>query len=94
MLGADFTQLLMVAAIGGAVGFLSGLFGVGGGFLMVPALTIFAGVELKVAVGISVCQMLGSSTTGLLHRCDRGQLQLQMPLTMAGGVMVGLWWGF
>lgn len=90
----EFGSQLVVLLVGGVVGTISGLFGVGGGFLMVPTLTILAGVPAEIALGSSICQMLGPATTGLLHRRANKQLQLQMPLTMLGGVLVGLWWGF
>ena len=47
-------QLALIAAAGTAVGFLTGLFGVGGGFVIVPALTLVLGLTMPQAVGTSL----------------------------------------
>jgi len=91
---AEAGQLAVVLLVGTAVGWISGLFGVGGGFLSVPALTILAGIEPRLAIGCSVCQALGPATTGLFHRLESGRLPVQMPLTMLCGVLLGQAWGF
>lgn len=83
-------QALLVLLIGALVGVLPGLFGVGGGFISVPALHLLAGVPLNLAVGSVACQGLGPVTTGLMHRLQMGRLPLKMPLTMLGGTLAGL----
>ena len=83
-------EAVVVLTVGTLVGFISGLFGVGGGFLTVPALYIFAGVPIHVAVGSSACQILGPATTGMLHRREHNNLYWQLALTMFGGILVGL----
>ncbi len=52
-------NIVIFLAMGGAVGFLSGLFGVGGGFLMTPLL-IFSGIPPAVAVGTESAQITAS----------------------------------
>jgi uncharacterized membrane protein YfcA len=84
---------IAILIIGTVVGLLPGLFGVGGAFLMVPALNQFAHVPLDIAIGSSACQVLGPATTGVLHRRATGTLLLQLPLTMLGGTVVGVWLG-
>lgn len=86
-------QLLVELAIGAVVGFLPGLFGVGGGFLAVPALHLLAGVPLHLAIGSTACQLLGPATTGLLYRRKKRALSWHLPLVMFGGTMVGIWLG-
>jgi uncharacterized membrane protein YfcA len=83
----------IILLIGTVVGLLPGLFGVGGAFLMVPALNLLAGVPLDTAIGSSACQVLGPATTGVLHRRAAATLYLQLPLTMLGGTVVGVWLG-
>ncbi|QGJ68978.1 Hypothetical protein PBC10988_6430 [Planctomycetales bacterium 10988] len=61
---------------------------------MVPALNILAGIPGPLALGATICQMLGPATTGLLHRYEGRHLILQLPVTMIGGLLVGLYWGF
>ena len=58
-------NLFWVLGLGGVIGFLSGLFGVGGGFLMTPML-ILMGIPPAVAVGTQAAQILASSVSGVL----------------------------
>ena len=55
----------IIIGLGGGVGFLSGLFGVGGGFLMTPLL-IFFGIPPAVAVATEANQIVASSISGVL----------------------------
>ena len=73
-------------AIGGGVGFLSGLFGVGGGFLMTPLL-IFIGIPPAVAVGTEASQITASSVSGMLVHWRRGNVDFKMgAVLLIGGV--------
>jgi uncharacterized membrane protein YfcA len=77
---------LVIILLGGGVGFLSGLFGVGGGFLTTPLL-IFYGIPPAVAVASSATQITGSSVSGALAYWQRGQVDLKMGgVLVAGGV--------
>jgi len=73
---------LLLLGLGGAVGFLSGMFGVGGGFIMTPLL-IFAGIPPPVAVGTSANQIVASSVSGVLAHWRRKAVDFKM-----GGVLV------
>lgn len=81
---------LIVVAIGTVVGFIPGLFGVGGGFLLVPLLHLFAGVPIHTAVGSCAAQSLGTVTTGMLHRRAAGDLCYKAALLMLPGTVLGL----
>jgi uncharacterized membrane protein YfcA len=83
-------ECLIELVIGTCVGLLTGMFGVGGAFLMVPALHLFAGMPLNLAVGSVACQVLGPLTTGMLHRRAMHALYLRMAVVMLGGTLVGL----
>lgn len=76
---------LSIVGIGLAVGLLSGLFGIGGGFLMTPLL-IFIGVPSAVAVATSANQTMGASISGLIAHWRRGNVDGKMGtvLTLAG----------
>ncbi len=76
---------LLIVGIGLAVGLLSGLFGVGGGFLMTPLL-IFIGLPSAVAVATSANQTMGASISGLIAHWRRGNVdgKMGMVLTLAG----------
>jgi uncharacterized membrane protein YfcA len=79
---------LVIILLGGGVGFLSGLFGVGGGFLTTPLL-IFYGIPPAVAVASSATQITGSSVSGALAYWQRGQVDLKMGGVLVAGGVVG-----
>jgi uncharacterized membrane protein YfcA len=87
----DVTVLLV---LGAAVGFLSGVFGVGGGFILTPLL-IFIGVPPTVAVASSANQLVGASVSGALAHWRRGNVDFKMGLVLlVGGIvgsMLGVW---
>ena len=77
----------VIIGLGGGVGFLSGLFGVGGGFLMTPLL-IFFGIPPAVAVSTEANQIVASSVSGVLAHMRRGNVDFKMGgVLMAGGVI-------
>jgi uncharacterized membrane protein YfcA len=86
-------NLFFLIGIGGAVGFLSGLFGVGGGFLLTPLL-IFSGVPSPVAIASVTGQVAAASTSGALsyYRRNAIDLHLALYLIMAStiGSMIGV----
>lgn len=82
-------ELLLVVGCGFVVGSLSGIFGVGGSFLLVPILHVVLRIPIEVAVGSTACQVLGPSTAALLaRRVTRPQLRL--PLILTGGIIMGV----
>ena len=74
--------------MGGGVGFLSGLFGVGGGFLMTPLL-IFAGIPPAVAVATEANQIVASSVSGALAHWRRGNVDVKMGVVLLIGGFIG-----
>jgi uncharacterized protein len=81
-------NLFLLLGLGGAVGFLSGLFGVGGGFLMTPLL-IFVGIPPAVAVGSEASQILASSFSGSIAHARRGNVDFRMGMVLVAGGFVG-----
>jgi len=81
-------NILLILGMGGAVGLLSGLFGVGGGFLMTPFL-ILVGVPPAVAVSTEANQILASSVSGVLAHWRRGNLDLRMGIVLTAGGGIG-----
>jgi uncharacterized membrane protein YfcA len=69
--------VLVILAMGGAVGFIGGLFGVGGGFLLTPLL-IFSGIPPGVAVASVTPQIVASSTSGALSYWRRKQVDFKL----------------
>lgn len=85
----DYPEFILVAVVGGVVGLISGVFGVGGGFLLVPVLNVVVGIPIEIAVGSSVCQVLGPATTALLARRLKPR-ELRFPLMLTGGMFCGV----
>jgi uncharacterized membrane protein YfcA len=81
-------NLVWVLGLGGVIGFLSGLFGVGGGFLMTPVL-ILMGIPPAVAVGTQSAQILASSVSGVLANIHRRAVDFKMGWVLVAGGMVG-----
>ena len=79
---------LIILGMGGAVGFLSGMFGVGGGFLMTPLL-IFSGIPPAVAVATEANQIVASSVSGALAHWRRGTVDAKMGLVLLTGGVIG-----
>ena len=79
-------NILTLIGMGGLVGFMSGMFGVGGGFLMTPLL-IFIGISPAVAVATEANQIVASSISGGLAHWQRRAIDIRMGLVlMAGGL--------
>jgi uncharacterized protein len=79
-----------VAALGIVVGWVAGMFGVGGGFLLTPLLTVVFGVPLEVAVGTGLCQMIGTATAALLRHRRLGQGEIRFDLLALPGSVLGV----
>ncbi len=79
---------LYIVLLGGLTGILSGLFGVGGGFLTTPLL-IFYGIPPTVAAASAATQVTGASVSGVLAHSKRAGVDYRMGLVMVGGGVVG-----
>lgn len=77
-----------LAILGVAVGFFSGVFGIGGGFLATPFL-LFLGIPPAIAVGTQANQLVATSVTGVLGHWRRGNVDMQMGGIMLIGGVVG-----
>lgn len=78
---------IIIIMMGAAVGILSGMFGIGGGFLMTPLL-IFYGIPPAIAVGTEASHIVGSSVSGAAAHLRRKAVDIQMGwfLVLGGGV--------
>ena len=81
-------NMFVVLGMGGAVGFVSGLFGVGGGFLLTPLL-IFSGIPPSVAVATVTSQVVASSTSGVLSYARKGGVDYKLAAVLLSGGIVG-----
>lgn len=81
-------NLFTIIAIGAAVGFLSGMFGVGGGFLITPLLILY-NIPPAVAVGTSANQVIATSFSGTLSHIKRRTIDFKMGGVLTVGGFVG-----
>ena len=81
-------NIFTLLAIGGGIGVLSGIFGVGGGFLMTPLL-IFIGIPPAVAVATGANQIVAASISGVLAHWRRGNVDLKMGVVLLIGGLIG-----
>jgi uncharacterized membrane protein YfcA len=81
-------DVFLLLGIGAVVGFLSGVFGVGGGFLLTPLL-IFVGVPAPIAVASSANQLVGASVSGVLAHWRRGHVDFKMGFILLIGGIAG-----
>ena len=85
-------NIWLFLGMGAAVGFLSGMFGVGGGFLMTPLL-IVSGVPSAVAVGTEAAQIVASSVSGALAQWQRRNVDVKMGTVLLTGGIAGSFLG-
>lgn len=81
-------NVFVILGIGGGIGVLSGIFGVGGGFLMTPLL-MFVGVPPGVAVATGANQIVAASISGVLAHWRRGNVDVKMGVVLLIGGLVG-----
>jgi len=88
-IAGNSVNVLLIFGLGGLVGILSGIFGVGGGFLMTPLL-IMIGIPPTVAAASDSNQIVGASTSGTLAHYKMGNVDFKMGiLLLVGGVIGG-----
>ena len=81
-------NIFILFGMGAAVGFLSGMFGVGGGFLMTPLL-IFYNIPPAVAVATEANQIVASSFSGALAHFRKGTVDVKLGMTLLVGGLIG-----
>jgi uncharacterized membrane protein YfcA len=79
---------LLIVSLGALTGLLSGMFGVGGGFLTTPLL-IFYGIPPTVAAASAASQVTGASVSGAFHHARRGGIDYHMGAVLVAGGMLG-----
>jgi len=90
--GAYLAGLPLVAALLGlglALGTLTGLFGVGGGFVTVPLLNVLFGIPYSLAKGSGLSCILGTGASGLMRHCRTGHVAVKTMLIIGGGAACG-----
>jgi uncharacterized membrane protein YfcA len=83
-------SLLGVLGLGAGVGVIAGMFGVGGGFLLVPLLNVFLGVPLTAAVAAGLCQTIATGLGSFLRYRSMGHAESRMDILLIGGSVIGV----
>ena len=83
-------RVLAIAAAGTAVGFLTGLFGVGGGFVIVPALALVLGFTMPAAVGTSLLVIAVNTAVALAARAGAGTIDWGTTLVFTAAATAGV----
>lgn len=78
-----------IVALGALIGFLTGLFGVGGGFLLTPALRIFFGIPYTIAVGSGLLQIFLVGALAAYKHWRVRNVDIKLGLVMAAGALLG-----
>ncbi|MBP6684074.1 MAG: sulfite exporter TauE/SafE family protein [Leucobacter sp.] len=93
MTSTDFNQprpsMLVLALLGALTGMLSGLFGIGGGVVLVPLLTIFLGYQQRLAAGTSVAAILPAAIVGGIGYGIQGNVDWIAAVLLAVGIVIG-----
>jgi uncharacterized membrane protein YfcA len=90
LVGGATVPVLGVAALGVLVGYVAGMLGIGGGFLMTPLLVVLFGVPLPFAVGTGLCQMIGTALVSLLRHRGLRQGERRFDLLLLPGCLLGV----
>lgn len=90
--GVEINALLMFL-IALLVGFLAGLFGVGGGFLMVPLVNMIFRVPMSVAAGTDILQITSTAASGALAHFKLGHVEMKLAVMLLCGSIPGGWFG-
>jgi hypothetical protein len=83
-------SLAGTAVLGVGVGYVAGMFGIGGGFLLTPLLVVLFAVPLPIAVGTGLCQMVGTSLVAYLRHRGVRQGEVRIDFLMLPGSLAGV----
>lgn len=82
----SYVYAVLIGLLGGVA---SGLFGVGGGVVMVPAMTLLLGMDVKRAIGTSLAVIVPTALVGVAKHHDLGHVQWRVALALAPSALVG-----
>ena len=80
----------LIAALGLVVGLVAGMFGIGGGFLLIPLLNVIFGVPMDVAVGTGLCMTIGTGVAAFRRHQRLKQGEVKIDWVMLGGSLLGV----
>ncbi len=80
---------IILSGLGFSVGIIAGLFGVGGGFLLVPLINIILGIPIEIAAGSTTCYIIGTSTSGILQHWKNKNIEIKAAVFLSSGSILG-----
>lgn len=86
---SGLTLFIILVVMGLIIGFLAGMFGVGGGFLLVPLMNIVLGIPMEMAAGSATCYIIGTSSTGFIRQTRTRNVEFRVFLIIAIGSAIG-----
>jgi len=86
-------KYVVPAGIGTCSGFLAGMFGVGGGAIVVPALSLFTDMNHYQALGTSLCAMVPTAIVGTATHMSKGSVAMRVAPSLALGAFTGAYFG-
>jgi len=86
-------QIISLIIIGLFAGFSSGLLGIGGGVIFVPAISLVLGLSFHKAVGISLAVIVPTAFVGMLKHYSEGNVDFKIVAIIALFAMIGSWLG-
>jgi uncharacterized membrane protein YfcA len=90
IVGGQPVSMPALAAVGLAIGFVAGMFGVGGGFILTPLLSLSFKIPMPIAVGSALCQKIGTSISSFLKHRQYQHGETRVDFVMVGASMVGV----
>lgn len=90
MVGSVEVGLVAVVILGVMVGLVAGMFGVGGGFLLIPLLHVVLDLPLAIAIGTGLCQTIATSLGSFLRYRSMGHAESRFDILLLGGSVVGV----
>lgn len=90
MVGSVEVSLFAVVILGVMVGLVAGMFGVGGGFLLIPLLHVVLDLPLAIAIGTGLCQTIATSLGSFLRYRSMGHAESRFDILLLGGSVVGV----
>ncbi len=90
LIDGQIVSLPIVIALGLGVGTIAGMFGVGGGFVLVPALHVLLSISIPQAIGAALCQTIATSSGALLRYREMGHAEVRFDVMALGGSLIGV----
>jgi uncharacterized protein len=90
LVGDSLISLPWLAIVGLAIGYVAGMFGVGGGFILTPMLHLVFKIPMPIAVGSALCQKIGTSIGSFLKHRQYQHGELRVDFVMLGASLFGV----